>query len=239
MLRDLVLDIFDPYGIDPPPELSMRIQALAGESDASIQFRRFLLYCPWYRVYELIEELLERLEFHEAELADPEENARYAPLQAELNKYFEHAGIGWQLVDGKVITRGEEVAQQAFDAAVSRLEATQRPTAASHIRSASKALSERPSANTAGAVSQATAAVESLLSDITNQEMSLGKYLDKYPKLIHPALKRGLDGVYGYACDAGARHGKEGKVPTFDKAQFALTICAAACTLLSAIKPMD
>ena len=82
-----------------------------------------------------------------------------------------------------------------------------------------------------------TNAVECLLNDITGEAMTLGKYLDKHPKLLHPSLKKALDGVYGYASDAGARHGKEGKEPTFDEAQFAVTTCAAVCTLLTATNP--
>jgi hypothetical protein len=69
--------------------------------------------------------------------------------------------------------------------------------------------------------------------------MTLGKYLDKHPDLFHPSLKKALDGVYGYASDAGARHGKEGKEPSFDEAQFAVTACAAACTLLTAMNPKE
>ena len=92
-------------------------------------------------------------------------------------------------------------------------------------------------ANTPGAVSHATNAVECVLHDITGQEMTLGGYLDKYPQLFHPALKKALNGVYGYASDAGARHGREGKAPSFDEAQFAVTTCAATCTLLTAMNP--
>jgi hypothetical protein len=79
--------------------------------------------------------------------------------------------------------------------------------------------------------------VECLFNDITGEAMTLGKYLDKHPKLLHPSLKKALDGVYGYASDAGARHGKESKEPTFDEAQFAVTTCATVCTLLAATNP--
>jgi len=76
-----------------------------------------------------------------------------------------------------------------------------------------------------------------VLNDITGVEMTLGKYLDKHPQLFHPGLKKSLDGIYGYASDAGARHGREGKEPSFAEAQFAVTTCAAACTLLTVTNP--
>ena len=67
--------------------------------------------------------------------------------------------------------------------------------------------------------------------------MTLGKYLNKHPLLFHPALKKGIDGVYGYASDEGARHGKEGTEPTTEEAEFAVAVCAAVCTLLARRHP--
>jgi hypothetical protein len=188
-------------------------------------------------VYEFIEEDLERLEFHETELADLEESARHAPLQAELNKYFVHAGIGWQLVDGKVVTRGDEAFESTLKTAVTALEEDTKPTAAGHLRFALDALSARPKANTSGAVAHATNAVECVSGEITGETMTLGNYLKKYPGLFHPALKKGLDGIYGYASDEGARHGKEGTEPSSEDAEFVVATCAAACTLLTRKHP--
>lgn len=140
-------------------------------------------------------------------------------------------------MNGKVITRGDDAFQQVVAAAAAQLHESQRPTAAGHIQSARLALSVRPKANTARAVAHATSAVECVLNAITGEAMTLGKYLDKHQSLFNPALKKSLDGVYGYTSDAGARHGREGKEPTFAEAQFAVTTCAAACTLLTAKTP--
>jgi hypothetical protein len=46
-------------------------------------------------------------------------------------------------------------------------------------------------------------------------------------------LSKGLDGIYGYASDEGARHGKEGTEPSRDDAEFTIATCAAVCTLLT------
>jgi len=67
--------------------------------------------------------------------------------------------------------------------------------------------------------------------------MTLGKYLDKHSALFHPALRKGLDGIYGYASDEGARHGKEGTAPDRDDAAFVVAACAAICTLLTKKHP--
>jgi hypothetical protein len=156
-----------------------------------------------------------------------------------INGYFRHAGIGWELREGKIVTRGGEEFQEAVKAAASQLVEDRRPTAAGHIQSAIRALSARPRADTPSAVSHATSSVECVLNDITGEATTLGRYLDKYPKLFHPSLKKALDGVYGYASDSGARPGKEGREPTFAEAQFAVSTCAAACRLLTATNPKD
>ena len=237
LLREVVTDLFDPYGIEPPKEFRQPIQSIYGESAVALDVRRFFLYCSWNTLYDIIEEFVDRLIFHEQELAEPGERARVKPLQKELNDYFVYAGVGWQLVGRRIIVRSDESFQQSVPASIAKLKEGGRPTTANRIRSALKALSERPDADTSGAVSHATSAVESLLHDITGEALTLGEYLKKHANLFHPALKKGLEGVYGFACDAGARHGKEGTAPSFNEAQFAVTTCAATCTLLGVTNP--
>lgn len=233
-ISEAVKTTFDPYGIDGLPAQTARLLVHRGESDASVGSKRFLLNCPWFRVYDVIEEILTQLDFYEHELrTDPEEDPRSGPLQGSLNDYFVYAGIGWQFVDGKVVARGDEAFESTLNTAVTVLENNSTPTAAGHLRFAIGALSTRPKANTSGAVAHATSAVECVLGEITGTPMTLGKYLDKHPALFHPALKKGLDGVYGYASDEGARHGKEGTEPSREEAEFAVAVCAAVCTLLT------
>jgi hypothetical protein len=119
------------------------------------------------------------------------------------------------------------------------LEEDAKPTAAGRLHFALRALSIRPKPDTSGAVAHATGAVECVLGEITGQEMTLGEYLNKHSDLFHPALKKGLHGIYGYACDEGARHGKEGTEPPREEAEFALAVCAAVCTLLTQKHPND
>jgi hypothetical protein len=185
--------------------------------------------CEWFRVYDLMEAV----------------NAYFrktAPKAAQefteqLNDSFVEQGIGWQLLDGQVVRRGDEMFEGTLKTGITVLEEDKKPTAAGHLRFAISALSSRPKANTSGAVAHATSAVECVLGEITGQAMTLGKYLDKNPSLFHPALKKGLDGIYGYASDEGARHGKEGTEPTGEEAEFAVAVCAAVCALLTRKRP--
>lgn len=189
-----------------------------------------LIYgCEWFKVYDIIEALHAHFVKH-----DRENRLQDAPRFSDaINAFFVEKGIGWRLFNGAVVTRGDEAFESTVKTAASVLEQEEKPTAAGHLRFAIAALSARPKANTSGAVAHATNAVECVLGAITGQVMTLGKYLDKHPSLFHPALKKGLDGVYGYASDEGARHGKEGTEPSVEEAEFAVAVCAAVCTLLT------
>jgi hypothetical protein len=227
--------LFNPYGTDDWPQSSGPF-AISREEDTPelIGAKRVLLNCPWFRVYDIIEDIFDRLDFHDRELrTDPEEEAMAFPFQRDINDYFKHVGIGWQLVNGKIVTRGNEAFEGTVNTAVAVLQENEKPTAAGHLQFAISALSARPKANTSGAVAHATNAVECVLGKITGQEMTLGKFLDKNPGLFHRALRKGLDGIYGYASDEGARHGKEGTEPAREEAEFAVAVCAAVCTLLT------
>ena len=192
-----------------------------------------LTACDWFKVYDFIE----ALHVHFAE-CDHDTDSSFAPRFAdEINSFFIEKGIGWQLVNGAVEMRGDEAFEGTVKTAVAVLERNEKPTAAGHLRFSIAALSARPKANTSGAVAHATNAVECVLGKITGQAMTLGKYLDKHPSLFHPALKKGLDGVYGYASDEGARHGKQGTEPTAEEAEFTVAVCAATCTLLTRTHP--
>jgi AbiJ N-terminal domain 4 len=185
--------------------------------------------CEWFRVYDLIESVQGYFE-------------RTTPRAAEefaerINDLFATQGIGWQIVNGEIVTRGDEVFERTVMTGAAALKEDAKPTAAGHLQFAISALSARPKANTSGAVTHATSAVECVLGEITGQTMTLGKYLDKYPTLFHPALKKGLDGIYGYASDEGARHGKEGIEPAREEAEFVVAACAAICTLLTMKRP--
>lgn len=124
-------------------------------------------------------------------------------LAKTISKAFVEQNIGWQLVNGKIVTRGDEIFEGTVRTSIAALEDNAKPTAAGHLRPAISALSVRPKADTSGAVAHATSAVECVLGEIAGQTMTLGQYLDKHVGFFHPALKKGLDGIYGYAFGRG------------------------------------
>jgi hypothetical protein len=166
-------------------------------------------------------------------------------LLKQVNQFFIHVGIGWQLVqdgvqldqDGLFVARGDEGFSQAIDDAVAQLQTAQRPTAADRIQSALRDLSVRPKPDTFGAISHGTSAVECVLHDITGEDLTLGQYLKRHPDLLPETLKEAMHKVFGYASAEGARHGKERTQPSFEIAQFVVTTCAAVCSLLNATNP--
>src|SRR5947207_7395478 len=214
-LWERIEKLFNTYGTDVWPQSSGSIAISREEDTPELRgAKRVLMNCPWFRVYDVIEDIFDQLDFYDRELrTDPEEEATAFPFQRDINDYFKHVGIGWQLVKGKIVTRGNEAFEGTVKTAVAVLEEDGKPTAAGHLQCAIGGLSARPKANTSGAVAHATSSVECVLGEITGQAMTLGKYLDKNPGLFPPALKKGHDGIYGYASDQGARHGKEGTEP--------------------------
>jgi hypothetical protein len=225
----------DPYVFG----LSQYLPIPASESGKYdlLEAQRFLQRCPWFQVYDVIEDVFAQLDFFDGHITDPEEEKQAYPFKEAINDYFIYAGIGWHLVEGKIVARGNGAFESTVQTAIVVLEGDAKPTAAGHLQFAISALSTRPNPNTSGAVAHATSAVECVLGGITGEAMTLGKYLDKHPGLFHPALKKGLDGIYGYASDEGARHGKEGTEPKWEEAEFVVAACAAVCTLLTRKHP--
>jgi hypothetical protein len=243
-LMERISAILDPYGITPLPRSKEPLRISKDEDTPDqVALKRVLLGCEWFHVYDILEDVFRQLKFYEDEVMDASEETRSYPLQKRINEYFSYAGIGWQMVEGQIIARQDEADEIAIQAAESELKEGGRPTAAQRLHSAVRALSERPKPDTAGAVSHATSAVECVLGDITgNSSLTLGKQLGakqtvQYPFPLHSALRKALDGIYGFASDAGARHGKEGVEPDIEEARFILTSCAAACSLLNAMSP--
>jgi hypothetical protein len=196
---------------------------------AYLDCKKHIKACEWFRIYEIIEGIFKLVH---------ERTSSFNPgaclvLARAINNAFIEQNIGWQLADGKVIMRGNEAFEKTMRTAVDILERDAKPTAGGHLRAAVSALSARPKANTSGAVAHATSAVECVLGEITGQKRTLGKYLAEHSAVFHPALRKALDGVYGYASDQGARHGKEGIEPSREEAEFVVATCAASCTLLT------
>jgi hypothetical protein len=230
----------NPYGIRSLPTYKGSLTVRKEEDDPELLgFKRMFLGCEWFQVYDIVEELFAQLIFHEEELAAPDEEPRALPMQRAINEYFEYAGIGWQVINGKIATRGDELFENTVRTACDALSAT-RPTAEARLHTAIESLSKRPKPDTAGAVSDAITAIECIISDVVGakagKKISLGDFLND-EKFFPGSMKAAMAGLWGYACNEGARHGKEGVEPDLDQARFAVAVCAAIATLLNSTHP--
>jgi hypothetical protein len=87
------------------------------------------------------------------------------------------------------VSRGDTAFEWAVGIAEAELKAGGRPMAAERISSAIRNLSIRPKPDLSGAMSHATAAMECVLHDITNDAMTLGEYIKKHSDLFPGAMK--------------------------------------------------
>ncbi len=157
--------------------------------------------CEWFKVYDIIEALHARMEKYEEEQHRQHyrQSDNAVKFAQALNDYFIEEGIGWQLVNGKIVMRGEEGSESAVKIAQTELEEAGRPTAAGRIHDALQALSRRPEPDAAGAISHAIAALECAAGDITGTtRRPFGDVLKSHPELLPGGLKKGLAGVWGY-----------------------------------------
>jgi hypothetical protein len=187
--------------------------------------------CEWFRVYDIIEAVHDRM-YKEDERYRFSTNvaARYAET---LNEFFIEEGIGWQLVDGQIVTRGSEAFEAVVTKATSALEETSRPTAAKHLHEALQDLSRRPQADLSGAIYHAMGSLECVARDFTgDSKATLGEVLKRHPDLLPQPLDKALSQIWGYASNI-ARHVEEGREPNRAEAELMVGLAAALSTYLT------
>jgi hypothetical protein len=189
-----------------------------------------LMYrCEWYKVYDVIEAMYARFSKH-----DSENRQQDAPQFAEaVNPLFLEEGIGWQLVNGQIVTRGTEAFESVVTEATAALEGTERPTAAKHLHEALQDLSRRPDADLPGAVYHAMGSLECVARDLSGDtKATLGEILKRYPGLLPKPLDEALSKIWGYASNE-ARHVEEGREPRREEAELLVGLAAALSTYLT------
>ena len=185
--------------------------------------------CDWFRVYDIIEAFCAAMV--RSDQQDGSDDA--SKFVADLNAYFLEEGIGWQLVDGQVVTRGTEAFESIVTGANQVLEASKRPTAAGHIHEALMDLSRRPEADLSGAIYHAMGALEAVARDVAGDpKATLGEVLKRNPGLLPRPLDTALAQIWGYASNE-ARHVEEGREPNREDAELLVGLAAAAATYLT------
>jgi hypothetical protein len=185
--------------------------------------------CEWFRVYDIIEALYAQFVRN-----DSRNHQRDAEQFAEsMNSFFEEEGIGWQLVNGQIITRGAEVFETIVHEATSALDLSERPTAAAHLHEALQDLSHRPEPDLAGAIYHALGGLECVARDVTGDPKStLGEVLKRNPGILPKPLDTAIEKVWGYASNE-ARHVEEGRAPGRDEAELVVGLSAAISNYLT------
>lgn len=182
--------------------------------------------CEWFRVYDAIEKLWAAMSQEDGF------GNRVDQFADEMNRIFREEGLGWQLVHGNVVVRGDDAFEAIVSTAEREAEASGRRTAAENIRVALGCLSERPKPNARGAAFHAMGALECIARDLVNDpQATLGEILKRYPNLVPPPLDQALSKIWGYASEE-VRHITEGREVGRPEAQLVVGLAAAISSYL-------
>jgi len=180
---------------------------------------------PWYRVYDFVELLYERL----VSSPEPEKAGEWQQL---VNTYFIEAGVGWRMVGGSLEARGSEAFQLVLDSARESLQSEKTQTAMQEISEAVRDLSRRPAPDLTGAVQHGMAALECIAREVAgDRRATLGDIIKRYPNLFPKPLDEAISRMWGFASGVG-RHLQEGRQPEQAEAELVVGIAAVACNYL-------
>lgn len=179
--------------------------------------------CEWFRVYDIVEAIYDFASRRfEAE-----------PFEVAVNDFFREKGIGWQLKNGRVETRGEQTFEAVLHEAEESLVNAELPTAKSELAEAIQDMSRRPDPDLSGAVHHAMAALECVAGHASGDSRStLGEVMKRNPGLFPRPLDEVVAKCWGFSSEK-ARHGKEGRELEYGEAQLVVGLCATLVTYLA------
>ncbi len=169
--------------------------------------------CDWFRIYDIAEVAYGSFvgENRQDEFAE------------RLNVLFEDLGIGWQMIDGHIVTRGDQDFERAVAQANAQIEGAGMQSAKTELNEARADLSRRPEPDITGTVQHCMAAI------IQRHGAAIG-----IPRPLDSAIEQ----MWGYASEM-ARHIREGRVPAREEAEFLLSISASIITYLLQRNPRN
>jgi len=154
-------------------------------------------------------------------------------FQDALNEFFVDEGIGWQMIEGEIVTRGTETFESNVHGAVDALKAAGRVTARDEIHEALIDLSRRPEADLTGAIQHAMAALECVARDVCGDDRAtLGEVIKRFPGTIPKPLDESVAKAWGFASET-ARHIREGRKPERKEVELIVGLAATVATYLS------
>lgn len=177
--------------------------------------------CDWYKIYDIIETIIQKLKNQDKET-----------FISEINEYFIENGIGWKIENDQIERRGDEVFETAVKTVVSVLDTANLQTAKTEIREALTGLSRRPTPDITGAIQHSLACLECVTREITGDKKStLGDLMKKFPNAIPTPLDQAVTKIWGYTSEQG-RHLREGQTPEYLEAELVVEVTAAISTYL-------
>lgn len=186
--------------------------------------------CEWYRVYDITEAVRSHLVEKASYPAD--EDAKVVLFDEEINAAFRDLGIGWQIQDGQIQTRGDDAFEKVVAAAKDALGAAGKVTAHTELQEALKDISRRPEPDATGAVQHSMAALECVAKDVTGlPNATLGQILGRHSTIVPKPLDQAVDKVWGFASDK-ARHVREGQALDRHEAHLVVGIAATLVNYL-------
>lgn len=228
-LRQFLVQLAYDAGIKPPSTLRTIVCQIMRVSpdknnwseypNIDEEIRQILEDCTWYKVYDFIEILAEKMK----------QNQRYnlTLFERDLNEYFIENGIGWKIVKGRLEIRGPEAFESVIKVAQKSVADRGLMTASKELHEAISDLSRRPTPDTTGAIQHAMASLECVARKTTgNCKSTLGEIMRVNGNIIPSPLDQAVIKSWGYASEKG-RHLKEGQEPTFNEAELIVGICAS------------
>lgn len=177
----------------------------------------------WYKVYDISEALYDEL------AAEPNQWSE-DQFERRLNDFLVEKGIGWELCNGQIISRGSETFAKSTREVPDRLDESGYQRAANEMREALGDLSRRPAPDVTGAIQHAIAALEATAREVAGQPNStLGKLVSvlELPAPLDQAVQK----LGGYASDRG-RHIREGQVVDHAEAELIVAVAGSLCEFL-------
>ncbi|GHT40088.1 hypothetical protein AGMMS49965_07830 [Bacteroidia bacterium] len=186
------------------------------------EVEQLLENCEWYLIYDIIEKIIQKLNF----------GGEKEKFTTEINEYFIANGIGWKIVSEHIETRGDEVFETAVNTVVSVLETAKLPTAKTEIREAINDLSRRPTPDITGAIQHSLACLECVTREyVGDSKSTLGDLIKKFPNAIPSPLDQAVTKIWGFTSEQG-RHLREGQAPEYVEAELVVEVTSAIATYL-------
>lgn len=219
MLCRLLLESPDPSNWSEFPNVDNEVRSLLSQAE-------------WFRVYDLIEMLCERLRAPDGVHGYGLNEEKMDEFASKVNDAFRRKGVGWQLVDGHIEIRGEESFEKSVRTAIKVTGETGRTVSERELHEALQDLSKRPTPDITGAIQHGMAALECVARDVTGESnATLGDIIKRHPGLLPSPLDKGVEKIWGYASDQ-ARHVREGKTPDIREAELVVGLAGSVAIYL-------